>query len=227
VARQVVPSPFGQISPWRGPFFDKIHRGPILLTFLAEYSSHLVGFLILVAVLCLMGLKVTQQGKYLIWAIGTLGLVVLTFTVKQFWMTDNERIERVVYDLRKAVAYCDVQGVLENLTPDVKYVQGTTSLSGDLTRKLIRDNLKDATFDIVHVQGLQISAGRQTRRGKAEFRVYTKGALKTSRGTYDMGAANSTWWLGFEEIAPGVWKVNRITPLSVPRGQLRIPISAP
>ena len=32
------------------------------------------------------------------------------------------------------------------------------------------------------------------------------------------GRADSTWSLGFEETKPGVWKVNRITPVSLPYG---------
>ena len=33
--------------------------------------------------------------------------------------------------------------------------------------------------------------------------------------TYSVGTANSTWSLGFQETEPGVWKVNRITPVSM------------
>jgi hypothetical protein len=89
--------------------------------------------------------------------------------------------------------------------------------------------LANAAFDFVHVQDLQTSAGRQTRRGKAEFRVYAKGTLRTSMATYNVGTANSTWSLGFQETKPGVWKVNRITPVSVSEGMAlmsRSPVSS-
>jgi hypothetical protein len=32
----------------------------------------------------------------------------------------------------------------------------------------------------------------------------------------NFGSVNSSWSLGFRETSPGVWKVNRITPVSVP-----------
>ena len=77
----------------------------------------------------------------------------------------------------------------------------------------------------MHIQDLQTSAGRQTRRGKAEFRIYAKGTLRTSMATCNVGTANSTWSLGFQETEPGVWKVNRITPVSMTEGAVLIPRS--
>jgi ketosteroid isomerase-like protein len=138
--------------------------------------------------------------------------------VERFWITDNERIERVVYDLKRAVLASDAEAVLKHLTPDVQYVQHGTALPGGATRELIRNNLSNATFDFVYIRELQTSAGRQTRRGKAEFRIYAKGRLHTALQDYDVGTADSTWSLGFQETAPGIWKVNRITPVSVPEG---------
>ena len=37
----------------------------------------------------------------------------------------------------------------------------------------------------------------------------------------------TTWSLGFQETEPGVWKVNRITPVSIPRGVLAMPGGLP
>ncbi len=179
------------------------------MTFLSEDPTYLAGFLAFVAVALLMALKVTQQGKYLVWALTALGLAVAVVVIERVWVTDNERIESVVYKLRRAVLAAKAEDVLAQLTPDVEYVQDEISLSGEATRELIRANLDNAAFDFVHVQDLQTSAGRQTRRGKAEFRVYAKGTLRTSMATYNMGTANSTWSLGFQETEPGVWKVNR------------------
>ena len=97
--------------------------------------------------------------------------------------------------------------------------------SGEATRRLIHDNLANAAFEFVHIQDLQTSAGRQTRRGKAEFRVYAKGTLRTPMANYTVGTANSTWSLGFQETEPGVWKVNRITPVSMAEGMVFVPQS--
>jgi hypothetical protein len=197
------------------------------MTFLSEDPTYLAAALGLVAAASLMALRVTQQGKYLYWTLGSLGLAGLVLVIEHFWVTDNERIERVVYDLRRAVLASDVEGVLKNLTPDVEYVQNGTAISGETTRTLIRANLAQATFDFIHINDLQTSAGQQTRRGKAEFRVYAKGALQTPLASYNVGTANSTWSLGFEETEPKVWKVNRITPMSLPDGTITVPHTAP
>ncbi len=195
------------------------------MTFLSEDPTYLAGFLTLVGVAFLMALKVTQQGKHLVWALTALGLAVAVVVIERMWVTDNERIESVVYELRRAVLAANPEDVLAQLTPDVEYVQDGISLSGEATRELIRANLANAAFDFVHVQDLQTSAGRQTRRGKAEFRIYAKGTLRTSLATYNVGTANSTWSLGFQETEPGVWKVNRITPVSMAEGVALIPRS--
>jgi len=195
------------------------------MTFLSEDPTYLAGFLVLVAGAFLMALKVTQQGKYLVWALTAMGLAVAVVVIERLWVTDNERIERVVYELRRAVLAANPEDVLTQLTPDVEYVQDGISLSGEATRGLIRANLANAALDFVHIQDLQTSAGRQTRRGKAEFRVYAKGTLRTSMVTYNVGTANSTWSLGFQETEPGVWKVNRITPVSMTEGAVLIPRS--
>lgn len=193
------------------------------MTFLSEDPTYLAGLFALVAGACLMALKVTQQGKYLVWALSALGLAVAVVVLERLWVTDNERIENVVYELRRAALAASPEEVLAQLTPEVEYVQDGISLSGAATREFIRANLANAAFDFIHIQDLQASAGRQTRRGKAEFRIYAQGTLRTSLATYNVGRANSTWSFGFEEIEPGVWRVNRITPVSMPEGLVLIP----
>lgn len=188
------------------------------MTFLSEDPTYLVGALVLISAACWMTLKVTQQGKYLVWALSTLGLALAVLVIEQVWVTDNERIEGVVYDLRQAVLEAKPDDLLAHLTLDVEYVHDSNILSGDATRTLIRANLANASFDFVHIHDLQTSAGRKTRRGKAEFRVYAKGSLRTPTTGYNIGTANSTWSLGFEETEPGIWKVNRITPVSMVEG---------
>ncbi|WP_165224735.1 hypothetical protein [Aquisphaera insulae] len=197
------------------------------MTVLAEDPTYLAVGLVLAAAACFVAVRVTQQGKFLMWAMGALGVAGLLVLVDYLWVTDNERIERVVYDLRGAVLASDADRVLANLTPDVEYVQNEMAISGEATRELIRANLRNATFDFVHLRDLQASAGRRTRRGKAEFRVYARGTLKTSLGgSYNVGTVNTTWSLGFQETAPGVWQVNRITPVVVPDGAIQTPMPA-
>ena len=66
----------------------------------------------------------------------------MVVAVEWFWVTDNERIEQVVYDLRQAVLNSDVEGVLSQMAPNVQYLQGDTALSEDATRALIKANLE-------------------------------------------------------------------------------------
>src|ERR1700747_282407 len=101
------------------------------MTFLSEDPTYLAGGLGVFAGGFLIALRVTQQGKYLIWGLASLGLAMTVLLVERFWITDNERIERVVYDLRRAVMASDAEAVLTHLTPDVQYVQHGTSLPGE------------------------------------------------------------------------------------------------
>ena len=165
----------------------------------------------------LIALRVTQQGRYLIWALTALGLAGAVLVIEHFWVTDAERIERVVYDLRDAVAASDAERVLTHLTPDVEFVQqGHTTSSGEATRAYIRSVLSDAKFDFVRISHLKAEASRLSRLGSAEFRVIAGGSMQSSMVTYNFGTINSDWSLGFEETSPGVWKVNRITPTHAP-----------
>jgi hypothetical protein len=190
------------------------------MTYLSEDPTLLAGGLLLVAGGFVVALRVTQQGKYLIRAVIAAALAAVGVVVEWAWVTDNERIEQVVYGLRQAVANSDVEGVLDRLTPDVLYSRGDTALEGDATRELIRANLGHARFEIVQISGLETDVGEQSRRGKAEFRVFAKGTMDSS---LSFGTASSAWSLGLQETGPGVWKVNRITPMQVPSEALPVP----
>ena len=74
------------------------------MTNLSEDPTYLVAGLLLLAGAFVVALNVTQQGKYLIRAGVVLGLVLVVVAVDWFWITDNERIEQVVYDLRQSRA---------------------------------------------------------------------------------------------------------------------------
>jgi len=194
------------------------------MTNLTEDPTYLIGALLLVAGSFVVALNVTQQGKYLVRAGIFVGLAIIVFAIDWFWITDNERIEQVVYDLRRAVLNSDVEGVLSHMAPTVQYLQGETALTEDATRALIRTNLSHTQFDFVRISDLQTSAGQQSRRGKAEFRVFTRGRLADSAGHLD---GLTTWSLGFQETEPGVWKVNRISPITMPQGILALPGGKP
>jgi hypothetical protein len=206
-------------------FWGDVFHGfeePTPMTDLSEDPTYVAGGLLLLAVAFLVALKTTQQGKYLVRAGVALGLALVVVVIEWLWVTDNERIEQVVYELRQAVLSSDTNRVLSHMAPNVQYLHGETALSEDMTRALIRENLSRARFESVWIGDLQISSGHQSRRGKAEFRVFTRGHLD-SPGALEGGTAVTTWSLGFQETTPSVWKVNRISPVSIPRGILALP----
>jgi hypothetical protein len=199
----------------------------ISMTYLSEDPTFLAGGLLLLAGAFLLALKATQQGKYAIRAGVALVLAGVVVSIEWVWVTDNERIEQVVYDLGRAVQRSDADRVLAHLMPTVQYKQGETALPEDGTRALIKSNLSNARFNFVRISDLQTSAGQQSRRGLADFRVISSGSLNTSQGMMDARTSVTAWQLGFQETEPGVWKVNRITPVSMPQGALAMPGGLP
>ena len=121
----------------------------------------------------------------------------MVVVVEWIWVTDNERIEKVVYDVRAAVLKSDADGVLAHLAPNVMYQQGETALTSDATRALIRTNVSNVHLEFARISELRTSVGQQTRRGIAEFRVFTRGGLKTSSNVSEGMTTMTAWSLGF------------------------------
>ena len=188
------------------------------MQWLSEDPTYLAGGLGVLALIMLIAVRATQQGKFLVMAGAALALALLVVVVERLWVTDAERIEQVVYDLRRAVQASDAEGVLGRLTPDVQYVRNSfVKFSGEGAREFIRTHLGRAKFDFVRIARLKARAGRQTRRGDAEFRVIASGSYETSGAMLNFGAANLDFSLGLRETAPDVWKVERIVQLRAPR----------
>ncbi|MGE3821330.1 MAG: hypothetical protein AB7I30_18110 [Isosphaeraceae bacterium] len=190
---------------------------------LSEDPRYLAGGLGLLALAYLIALKLTQQGKYLIWAGAALGLALLVVTIERLWVTDQERIERTVYDLAAAVAAGDPDQALTFLADDVRYARGDVTLPTDATRAQVRDLIENTRFDFLTLNRFVANAGAQSRRGKAEFRVFCGGSIQRGSYRYNFGSTHSSWSLGLREVGPGVWKVNRITPVETPRGENILP----
>lgn len=188
------------------------------MTWLTEDPTYPVGLCLLAAAGFFVALRTTQKGKYLVWALAALALAGVVLVVERVWVTDNERIEAVVHDLRRALLASDADALLSNLTPDVQFVQEDRALPSETARAMIRAAVSNSQFDIVRVRGLQISSGRLTRRGKADFRVFVQGVAKSPMSVGVGGAGDSSWSLGFVETEPDVWKVDRITPVSLTIG---------
>jgi hypothetical protein len=188
------------------------------MTYLSDDPTILAGGLLLLAAAFGAALKVTQQGKYLVAALTAAGLALAVVAIEWAWVTDTERIEDVVYDLRQAVLDSDVDRLMAHLTPNVQYLRGDMALDGEATRGLIQDRLSHVTFDLIAIRNLRVNAGHQSRRGSAEFSVLAR---------TNLGTGTSIWSLGFQETGPGVWKVNRISPVRIPVGAEMMPSGVP
>lgn len=189
----------------------------------SEDPTYLAGGLLLLAGAFVVALKATQQGKYLLGAATVLVVAIVVVIIDSLWLTDNERIEKVVYDVRAAVLKSDADGVLAHLAPNVMYQQGDTALMSDATRKFIHANVSKVQLEFARISELRTSVGQQTRKGIAEFRVVTKGALKTNSNSVEGLATMTAWSLGFQKLEPGVWKIYRISAVSIPSGILALP----
>jgi hypothetical protein len=187
------------------------------MEFLSEDPTYVLGVLGILTVGFLIALKVTQQGKYLLYATGVFALAALLVVVERLWVTDAERIEQEVYALGKAVASSDAQGVLDRLTPDVQYVIEGRNRTGEDLKERIMYAVSNAKFDVLRISKLHARAGEQSRRGTAEFKVFSSGEFQPAYShPLHFAATNSSWSLGFREISPGVWKVYRISPAHLP-----------
>jgi hypothetical protein len=193
------------------------------MEYLSEDPTYLAGGLAVLAGVFLIAMRVTQQGKFLLWAGVSLSLSVLVVGVERLWVTDNERIEQVVYDLGQAVREADAPAALAEMTDDVHLIIGGNTFSGETTRALVEERVSNSRFEFLRITHLVANAGGQSRRGTAEFRVLAGGDFRDTGGLSGAGTGDSSWSLGFRETSPGVWKVNRISPLQLPGGIAFVP----
>lgn len=166
------------------------------------------------AVACLIALQVTQQGKFLIWAGGLLGAGLLWLGVERLVVTDAERVEAVVYELADAVGRSDVDAVNALLAPEVTFGRGGQVEGVAAVRLLPR--LRQVRFDYLKIRQLATHAGAQSKRGTAEFKATASGVASFG-SEQPFPVTNTAWSLGFREVSPGAWRVNRVTAVSIPR----------
>jgi hypothetical protein len=184
--------------------------------YLAEDPTYVLGALGLAAAALLVTLRVTQQGKFLIWA-GVLGAIAAAiFGFERYWVTDAERIEAVVYDLGDALRASDVARIQSHLDDRVTTGMGSQTNDAGLMMRLLFPLLERTHFDFVRISRLNSRVMGQARRGSAEFAVTATGVFQEGLVRQPLGSAGTEWSLGFREAAPGVWKVNRITAIKLP-----------
>ncbi len=179
-----------------------------MLHYLSEDPWPLAVFLGSAALIALVALKFTQQGRYLIGAGVALALALAVLGIERAWVTDAERIEAVVYDLAGAVEASDADRVLAILAPEVSLVIGDDTLSSQLLLVLLRERLSNTQLDFVQISHLTAHAGALSRTGTAEFQA-------RAMGSYPIQPTSTRWSLGFREVQ-GSWKVTRITPVNPP-----------
>ncbi len=125
------------------------------MEYLTDDPTYLATGLGLMALGFLVALWRTQQGRYLVWALTALGLATVLLVVEHFWITDSERIERVVHGLRDAVAAGDAEKTLSYMTPDVQYTREGEALSGEATRVYLRTVVPAVKFDVLRISQLR------------------------------------------------------------------------
>ena len=168
------------------------------------------------ALCCLLTLKVTQQGKYLVWAGVLAAVAAVVFGFERFYVTDAERIEGVVYDLAGAMEASDVGRIKSHLDDRVTVGMRGRTVDGSIPMRIVFGLLQHAHFDFVRISQLTTSAGSQTRMGTASFKVSGTGTFNEGGGQQPFGSVGSEWSLSFSERGPGVWKVTRIQAIRVP-----------
>lgn len=184
--------------------------------YLAEDPWPLAGALAALGVIFLIALRVTQRGAYLVRGLVCLALAGAVVGIEQLWVTDAERIEWVVKDLARAVRDSDADAAVACLAPDVEVAMGDDvgAAGGALDIERFRTTLADLHFDLLHVSNLRTEAFPRSQTGRATFDVTATGRT-TGVARESFGAAKTSWDLGFIEVAPGVWKVRRISPTGV------------
>ena len=192
------------------------------MEYLSEDPTYLAGGLGVLAVVFLIALKVSQQGKFLIYA-GVAGLLaLLVLLVERVWVTENERIEAVVYALADAVSRSDGDAAASYIDPSCVVEPGDragriavmiyTNFSGGKPREWLRANLGNIKFDWLRVTRMEAKAGERTGLGSADFVVHTMGQRIEPPGGFATPPSGMGWSLGFREVSPHQWKVTRISP---------------
>jgi hypothetical protein len=193
------------------------------MEYVTEDPTYLAAGLGVLALIFLVMLKVTQQGKYLLYAGAVLGVLVFLLAVERMWVTDNERIEDVVYGLAKAVGESDGDKAAEFLAEDCMMEPSgdrsdllmravSSRFAGPLPPQRLREALPNFKFDYLRITRLQAHAGALSGMGTAEFAVHTMGQQTEPFATYATPPAGMGWSFGLREVSPHVWKVVRISP---------------
>jgi hypothetical protein len=187
-----------------------------LTYYVAENPWYLVALAGIVAAGFLLALRVTQDGRYLTRALVALGVAGVLIAVDQLWVTEAERVGSVVYQLGRAMARSDGDATLALMDEHVTFSMRSNIFGEELELGSVVELLGKVKFDFIRISRLVATAGEQTHRGQAEFKVMAAGTIDQGSSPRPF-AGYSEWSLGFRRIASGAWKINRITSVELPQ----------
>lgn len=180
--------------------------------------------LLAVAAVFVALLLVTQNGRHLIRAIIVVALAGALLLIDLAWTTDREKIAAIVSEAAASVKRNDIEGVRRLLSPGAVYMangqKAGIQFQSPLGNTLLKQALDEVKFDFLSVRKLEVSAGRQTKRGKADFEVLCGGTWTPSIGgsSINFPPTASAWSFGLQKQKDGSWLVDRITPTQLPGG---------
>ena len=187
-----------------------------LTYYVAENPWYLAAPAALVAAGFLLAARVTQDGRHFVRAMVALGLATALVVVDLLWVTEAERVARVVRALGDAVARSDADAALALMDEHVTFSMRSNIYGEELVLSSVAELLGKVQFDFVRVSRLVATAGEQTHRGQAEFKVMASGSIEQGSAMRPF-AGYSEWSLGFRRAASGAWKINRITSVELPQ----------
>jgi hypothetical protein len=187
-----------------------------LTYYVAENPWYLVAILGVVAAGFLLAARVAQDGRQFVRGMVALGVAAALIVVDQFWVTEAERVEGVVRALARAVARSDAPAALGLMDEHVTFSMRSNTFGEELVLDSVAELLHQVKFDFVRISRLVATAGAQTHRGQAEFKVTASGAIEQGSSMRNF-AGYSEWSLGFRKVASGEWKINRVTAVELPQ----------
>ncbi len=173
------------------------------------------------AAMLVVAMRMTQQGKFLLWAAVVAALAGLLLVADAVVVTDAERVEMVVDALVDGVRKSDPDAVLALLSDSISIedIGGQQIASGPTARLFVRLGLEAVRFDILQSGSRRVEVGAISRQAKVDLRIFVAGRFAGSQLGAGFGTKpgeGSDWSIGLDEIEKGVWKIERITPISLP-----------
>jgi hypothetical protein len=162
----------------------------------------LIGVLAILALGLAIATVATGRGRFLI-GIGALAcLAIALLAIEWLWVTDRERVDRIIDELAQAAMREDSSGIVQHLAADCRYA--------NLDRNRI-GALADAVFQRFAVDKVSVSSRRTEvfpLRGeaKAEFMAVVRGR----QNNLDFNPYPTRWILTFVQNSQGAWQVVEI-----------------